>query len=145
MSKPVKTPETPQKFPAADKNLQTWVVVADGRKARVFKRGEDGKLELLDRITSTRDHHLQHKPQHMAAIHPDDAAFISEVGDWLVHHSESGSFDKFTLVASSGMLPHFRKSFSAPLHKRMMREIDKDIAHLEDVEVCKELCDIMWV
>lgn len=123
---------------------RTWVVVADGRQARVFRKDKSGAMELLDKIVSTRDHHLKHNPPHIDAIHPDDAAFIREVGGWLEDHSEGGSFDKFVLVASPRHLPHFKKAFSKPLQARMGAEVDKELAHLEDHAVCKELCDMMW-
>jgi protein required for attachment to host cells len=139
-----KSTKKEQGSPAADVSEQTWVVVADGRKARVFRREKSGELELLDQIISTRDHHLKHKPPHIDAIHPDDAAFIKEVGEWLALHCDSDAFDHLVLVASPKNLPYFRQSFSQPLQARLKAELDKDIAHLEDHEVCKELCDIMW-
>jgi protein required for attachment to host cells len=130
--------------PASEPSPRLWAVVSDGRNARVYRKEDDGNLALLDRITSTRSHHQRHNPPHIEDIHPDDAAFIKDVGKWLHDFSEGDAFDKFVLVASPKMLPHFRNTFSPAVQSRMMAEVGKDIAHLEDKEVCKELCDIMW-
>lgn len=133
-----------KKSPEPKEAEKIWVVVADGRRARVFRRKSTGGLELLDQMVSTRGHQIKHEQPQGETLNPGDAAFIKEVGDWLHGHAEGGAFDKFVLVAASKILPHYRDSFGEPLRARMTREVEKDIAHREDSEVCKELCDIMW-
>jgi protein required for attachment to host cells len=121
MTKSIKKPDAD---PDGALSERSWIVVADGRKARVFRKDTQGSWELLDQIISTRDHHLKHKPPHIDSIHADDAAFIREVGVWLEEHAGSDSFDKFVLMATPKHLPHFRQSFSEPLQARLHKEID---------------------
>ena len=73
--------------PAAEKT-PVWVVVADHRKARVFKRTDDGNLVLLDKMTSTKNHHLKHDKAEGAQITHEDAEFLKEVGLFDVYEGD---------------------------------------------------------
>ncbi len=131
--------------PSSTAHKKAWIVVADGRTARVYEEDAEHGLRLIDKMICTRDHHhLHHVQPQGQSIAPDDAAFIQEVGKWLKDHADNGKFESFAFVADAGFIPHLESGFGASFDGKMTRHIAQGFDNLSDDAVTEKLCNIMY-
>ncbi|MDF2096523.1 host attachment protein [Aquibaculum arenosum] len=134
----------------------TWLLVADGARARTFSRQEPSKrLSELDEgsFTGNRSHsrdlgnerpgrtHDSAGPGRHAMEPPSDPhdlaeqSFLREVVEWLEEKEKSGAFDQLIVVAAPRALGELRRLFSKSLSARILAELDSDLTHADAREV----------
>ncbi len=133
------------KAESAAKNsaLKTWIVVANGHTAKIYKKHDVG-MEAVGKVLNKKAHQHQKSLPHKNPDHLHDPAYLQELVAWLDEAAAGDHFDEFILVAAPETREHFRNAFSESTRARMTSEVDKDIADLEDHEIHKELCDACW-
>ena len=140
------------------KHETTWLVVADGRRARIFsaRSGDTGLTELHDLIGDDRmtrdigtdrpgrgqeraqgvrhgiepriDWHRQAKQQ-----------FAKQVSELVNEAGLKGGFDHLIVVAPAEALGDIRKGLSRHATDRLKSEIEKDLTHFAPHELVNHL------
>ncbi|WP_366554416.1 host attachment protein [Aquibaculum sediminis] len=134
----------------------TWLLVADGARARTFSRQEPSKrLSELDEgsFTGNRSHsrdlgserpgrtHDSAGPGRHAMEPPSDPhdlaerAFLREVVAWLEEKEKSGAFDQLIVIAAPRALGELRRLFSKSVAARVVAELDSNLTHADAREV----------
>lgn len=133
----------------------TWVVVADGARARFFvNEGAGTGLRQMPETVMEGDRGLPHemydqKPgrgfasrggqrhgmEEPASRDPVERAFLKQVLDRLEEAQRDGAFDRLVIVAAPIALGEIRETIAAPLQGVLIETFDKDLtrAPLEDV------------
>lgn len=132
------------------KKRKTWVVIADGARARILKRKGRGKLLALveemdspDSRRPTRDqgtgkpgrgfspasgrHEFSDPVDWHEAVKAD---FLKELARRLLELDREGAFDELILVAPPKALGELRASLGGQLAGRIKGEINKDLTQL---------------
>ena len=122
---------------------RTWIVVANGRTAKIYKKHGTG-MELVGKILNEKAHQHHKSFPHKEPHHLHDPAYLQELVAWLDKAAAGDHFDEFILVAAPQTREHFRNTLSKPMLSRIVSEVDKDIADLEDHCIHTELCDMCW-
>ncbi|MEJ8571160.1 host attachment protein [Microbaculum marinum] len=148
------------------RKIVTWVVVADGARARVFVNEGVGKgvHELEDRafigdrrqnrdIQSDRPgRSFDSGGQGRHAMEPrtdphkhEEHRFLGDVVDWLTGHARQDEFERLVLIAAPRALGELRSLMSKPLAARVVAEIDKDLTQAGPAEIESHLGDVLAV
>lgn len=128
--------------------LVTWILVADGSRAKVFKHGTDDKVELLHETASPhppsrdivadrpgRTFDSQGSGRH-AKEPPSDAHdiaetnFIRSVADQMETACGKKEFDSLVVIAPPRALGDWRAACSDQLKKAITQEIPKEATTL---------------
>jgi protein required for attachment to host cells len=144
----------------------TWVLIADGARARVYVNYGPGKgIERVDGAEFTADHRpdreiLSDKPGRSfesvgetrhAYEPPHDPhrelkrSFAAMLAAMLEEKLGQKSFDRVVLVAPPAMLGDLRSALSAPLRAAVYAELDKDLTKTPAVELPQHLGAVMAV
>jgi protein required for attachment to host cells len=144
------------------KQNRTWIVVADGAKARVllYKPHQQGVQQLPD-----GEFHDPHLPTHELVterqprvhdsvgharhaveprIDPHDqreTQFLGRLAAHLDGAEQRGEFEHLVVVAPATAMGELRKAFTPPLRKRLFAEIVHDYAHQSNDYVYKHIKD----
>jgi protein required for attachment to host cells len=144
------------------KQDRTWIVVADGAKARVllYKPHQKGVQQLPD-----GEFHDPHLPTHELvterqprvhesvgharhAIEPRndphdqrETQFLGRLAAHLDGAEQRGEFEHLVVVAPATALGELRKAFGPHLQKRLFAEIVHDYAHQSNDYVYKHIKD----
>ena len=135
----------------------TWILVADGARARVLARhGGDSHLEQIPggsfsgevhraselgterpgkvRESANAAHHAI--APHADWTHEEKRAFAHRLAEFLEQKAIAKAFDHFVLVAEPHFLGDLRGVLGAETQKRLTGALDKDFTHLplEEVE-----------
>lgn len=129
----------------------TWIVVADGQKARILRYvGPDEGLRLIDNgemeiAASTRalindrpgrkEDAMGHSRRHgdgdasggMQIEEQEDSAFLAHVADRINLAANTGEFQRLVLVAAPRALGELRYQLNENARKMVIGEIDKDL------------------
>ena len=137
-----------------------WVVVAENSRARLFEmdspRGALRELETLahpqgrqrigeidsDRPGRAFDSRGEGRHAMVRSVDPKEQGamdFARRIADRLEQGRTGGAFDGLILVAPPAFLGLLRKSLGEPLRKTIVREINKDLAHLGDEEIARHV------
>lgn len=136
----------------------TWILVADGARARVFRRvGPAGPVAELeegcfegerrpsrelggDRPGRTFDsagpgRHAMEPPSdpHRLA----ETAFLREVTAWLSEREREGAFERLILVAAPRALGELRRLLPPALAQRVVEEVASDLTRAEAAEIAR--------
>ncbi len=141
------------------KSKVTWILVADGARARILKSEGWGKGLIQLR-------HAEHEESHQRTSEQgtDRPGRTREIADgtpsaygqtdWQRHEKEvfagemarqldraaaRGAFDRLVLVAPPKVLGELRKELDDNAARTVMGEIDKDLTHLSLDELAKHL------
>jgi protein required for attachment to host cells len=135
----------------------TWILVADGARARGFTRhgvGEslvaipDGNFtHEVERVAAMgadrpgRVHESADKARHAIAPHTDwrregKRSFAHTLAEWLERHARTGTYDRLILVAAPRTLGDLREALGAEARERLAGQLAKDLtAHpMADIE-----------
>ncbi len=145
-----------------NKHETTWLVVADGRRARIFsaRAGDTGLTELHDLIgddRATRDigtdrpgrtQESANSGRHAMAPRVDwhrqaKQQFAREVADKINATGLKGGFDRLVVVAPPKALGDLRKVLNKHALDRLGAEIDKDLTHFTPHELINHLADAL--
>ena len=144
------------------KQNRTWIVVADGAKARILlhKPHQKGVQQLPD-----GEFHDTHLPTHELvtdrqprvqesvgaarhAVEPRidphkqrEEQFLARLAKHLEHAAQLGEFEHLVIVAPATALGELRKDFGPLLQKRLFAEIVHDYAHQTNDYVYQHIKD----
>ncbi len=128
--------------------FDTWVLVADGRKALLLRNATDEirpdlkVLKVIEQPDNPRTaEHGTDRPGRVvdsasgrrSAVEQTDwhdlaeRDFAAGVTDEMERHRRDGDFSKLVVVAPARTLAEFRQRFSKELHATVMAELDKDL------------------
>ena len=142
---------------------QTWLIVADGARARFFERKSASELNEFDvmvspegkadegSLTSDRPgrsfdsrgegrHAME--PGHSARDH-EAAAFAKRICERLDEARLGGSVDKLVLVAAPRFLGHLRASLSKGTQGIVAHSIDKELTQASIEELAEHLPSVL--
>jgi protein required for attachment to host cells len=126
----------------------TWVLVADGRKALLLRNATDAihpdlkVLKVIEQPDNPKtSEHGTDKPgrttdaatgRHSAIEQTDwhdlaERDFAAEVTGEMERHHRDGDFTRLVVVAPARTLAVFRQGFSKELHATVVAELDKDL------------------
>jgi protein required for attachment to host cells len=143
----------------------TWIVVADGARARIFvNRGpgkgielsahelsaEHGRTSEMVRYGLYSTHESVGPARH--AIEPKSdphqrlkRRFIERLAQMLDQSAAEKAFDRFVLVAPPKVLGDFRKDMSKHLQPLLLSEVAKDLTKASATEVSNHLARSMVI
>ena len=141
------------------KKRKTWIVVADGARARILKRKGRGKLlalvEEMDSPDSRRPTRDQGTGKPGRGFSPTSGRHeFSDPVDWheaakadflkglarrLIELDHQGAFDELILVAPPKALGELRAGLGGQLGGRIKGEINKDLTQLSVHELAAHL------
>jgi protein required for attachment to host cells len=150
-----------------DRRNITWILVADGARARIFVNDGTGKevTELPDRaFTGSRRRSRDlgaDRPgrtfdsvgagRHAKAPPTDphryaESEFLRSVMEWLVDQEHSGRFDHLVMIAAPQALGDLRKFLPKALARKVVREIARDLTRADAarIEACLSNPDADW-
>jgi protein required for attachment to host cells len=138
---------------------QAWIVVADGGRANIYKNvGEIGEIKLVlvrssnqhtertheigrdqpGRLSGNSGHAksaLESTDLHQAA----EDKFLKEVVEHLAQDVQAGDCQELVLIAPPHALGEMRKKMPQHLSKIVVKELNKDYAHMAINELEKTL------
>ena len=144
------------------KQNRTWIVVADGAKARIllYTAQQKGVRQLPD-----GEFHDTHLPTHelvtdrQPRVHDSVGAtrhavepridphkqreeqFLARLATHLEHAEQRGEFEHLVVVAPATAMGDLRKEFGPPLQKRLIAEIVHDYTHQSNDYVYQHIKD----
>lgn len=120
----------------------TWILVADGEVARLFRNaGSDYKVSL-EQVELLRPHDLAddgpsgHRPPESDGQSTDEATFAKQLAHRLNTAALQHKFDHLILVADPQTLGQIRPQLHKETERRMLREVTKTLtnAPLKDIQ-----------
>lgn len=136
-----------------------WIVVADSKIARIFKK--NGRLKLFEEMArgaasekditnktvgrSAGPGGGRHKREpHMEQSRGEELAFVGEICDWLDAAEKRDDFDRLVLVAAPRTLGELRDCMSEAIQLRIVAEVDKELTRLDEKDLQEALSEIVW-
>jgi protein required for attachment to host cells len=147
------------------KHSRTWILVADGGKARIFEflgvgKGVHQLPGLEETLALPANRQLQHdRPGRgfesaSPSRHAYDAGdphrlmkwtFARHLADELAAAHVRGAFNRLVLVAPSEMLGNLRSAIDGALAAAVVGELAQDLTHLPTAEIGDQLAAILPV
>ena len=148
------------------RKVVTWVVVADGARARVFVNEGVGKgvHELEDRafVGSRRQNQdiqadrpgraFDSAGQGRHSMEPrtdphqhEEREFLRDVVSWLSEHGQNNDFERLVLIAAPRALGELRSLLPKPLSAKVVGEIAKDLTHSGPADIESHLGEVLAV
>ena len=144
------------------REIRTWVVVADGARARIYENLGPGQglKEILQEQSETNptrdivsDRQGRHKDAQGTGHHAMDPRtdphahaereFARQLCGTLEHGAGEGSFDRIVLAAAPRTLGHLREMMTQGVRERVHSEIDKDYTRLSLHDLSERLSDVV--
>jgi protein required for attachment to host cells len=146
------------------KATRTWVLIADGGRARILAtEGHGQKLRLVDGMTFTHElpktsdlvqdrqtrsfestGHMRHPVSTGLDPHrKEKEKFAIELAEVLDQQDAKKSFDRLVIVAPAKALGELRAAISAPVRKKVHKEFTKDLTKTPDSEIAGHLEDAL--
>ncbi len=149
--------------PAAHHKVpRIWIVVADQRIARIFRKNGDG-LELIGEALPTKTERkkgmpdnsmgrvisLGGSPRHKLTPHlepgrHDAQIFAHDLSVWLENAVRNDLFDRLVLVAAPKTLGDLRQRLSKSVQSRVTAEVNKELTKFSEKALQEELKEIVW-
>jgi protein required for attachment to host cells len=137
---------------------ETWIVVADRTRARIFQVDLDD-VTTLDQIESLENPEGSAQPHEVESsragylrsgvpeaaqpatdfAHKVAERFARRVVEYLEHGRETNRFGHLVLVAAPLFLGVLRKQLSPPLERMLKGTVDKDYVHLTDDDLVSRI------
>jgi protein required for attachment to host cells len=139
------------------RNKKTRVVVANGRKARLFdwETRKDPLVPAADHLWTAAEpaehadaqgmtHSRVGPSRHRLAPHNDSEEialddFARQIGDRLAGSLQDGDYERLLLVAAPRLMGRLRDHLSPEVRAVTWQEIDKDLTHLPRTELDEAL------
>ena len=148
------------------KYTRTWILVADGGRARILET--TAKRQGMHFISGSRSHPgdppdrelsgatsenfygsaglarfgVQPRSQPNSAL---EALFASQLATMLADHSAKESFDRLIIIAPAAMLGNLRKMIKPEVRDKVIAEIDEDPAHIPSNEIASHIEDVIGI
>ena len=144
------------------KPVRTWIVIADGARARIVKNAGPGRGVEADANLVFRSEHrklqeiMADKPgrafdsvgkgRHAMAfgadaVREDERRFLQSLAARLEKEATAGSYDRLILIAPPRALGDLRAILSKPVKNRVHDEIAKDLTQLPNDRLADYLSD----
>ena len=151
---------TPTNSPRSHQKQMTWILVADGARARILKRvGAKNRIDpvpggrivgeaapnrdlVSDRSgrVSDRNGTGSHAVQSSVDWHRlEKERFVGRIAQRIDDAARSGAFDRLVLVAPPQSLGDLRSALDQVTRQRVVAEIGKDLTHMADEEIGRQL------
>jgi protein required for attachment to host cells len=146
------------------KKTVTWVLIADGARARVLEHTGPGKgLKAVDGLDFAIDPVQAHdlvtdRPgrghssggSNRGAMEPRtdpvayrETEFVKSLAAMLDRHQQQGDYDRLVIAAAPIALGDIRKAITAGVRKTIVAELDKDLTKLPTQQLDKHLDGIL--
>lgn len=141
---------------------RVWIVVADKRIARIFKKS-NSHLELIcealpthrqrakgmpdnsmGRVTSLHGSQHHKLTPHMQPGRSDAIHFAQDLSSWLEEAARADSFDRLVLIAAPRTLGDIRPYLHKSVQDRIVAEVNKELTKMNERQLEEELKDIIW-
>ena len=140
------------------KSIVTWILIADGARARVLENNGPGKgVVTKDNLLFEGDHRpsrelvsdkpgrtfesvgsLRHAKQPPTDPHDKlKSEFAQSIGAALENHADS--FDRLILVAPPTALGELRKALPRKLSAKVTKEVGKDLTQTPNADIARHL------
>jgi protein required for attachment to host cells len=150
--------------PLPMKTNKTWVLIADGARARLVAAEGHGKgLQLIEKLEFSADHSpnrelLHDKParvfeSHGATRHGVEPKsdphrelkrdFAQELSSVLDTNLSKHEFDKLVVVASPVTLGDLRRALSEAVKATVVAEVSKDLTKVPNHEIARHIEDLI--
>tara|TARA_R110000823_G_scaffold47903_19_gene122020 strand:- start:12934 stop:13380 length:447 start_codon:yes stop_codon:yes gene_type:complete len=144
--------------------MKTWILVADGSKARIYEyMGPNEALRLLDNgefshsnkpsreIAQEKRGRVFHSADgsRSAMERPSDPhefekkRFAAQLADHLNQEEKKRRFDRLIVVAPPKSLGELRQQLSSAVLERVAGEIDKELTNLDPADLPKHLQPVL--
>ena len=144
------------------KPVRTWIVIADGARARIVKNAGPGRgVETDPELVFRSEHHklqeiMADKPgrgfdsvgkgRHAMAygadaVREDERHFLQSLAARLEKEALADAFDRLILIAPPRALGDLRPFLSKPVRNRIYEEIAKDLTQLPNDRLANHLAD----
>jgi len=148
------------------KHTITWILVADGGRARILEltgkrqglhlvTGSESRLDNLPSRELGRDApgrvyesvgHARHAVEPRSDPHIAlEALFASQLAAMLSDHLTKGDFDRLVVVAPPVMLGNLRKMITPEVKSKIIAEIDKDLTRLPNSEIAFHIENVIGI
>ncbi|MBU2581394.1 MAG: host attachment protein [Alphaproteobacteria bacterium] len=142
------------------KNVNTWILIADGGKARVLvSEGRGSKLNEYEKMRMRAEElpHAQPGTERPARVHESanparhaieprmtpkrhiESDFAREIADRL--DGELSNYERLVIVAAPKMLGDLRDFMSSAVAKKIEATVSKDLTNTPDNEILDHLND----
>jgi protein required for attachment to host cells len=146
------------------KPTKTWILIADGARARVLENDGPGKgLIAIDRLVFQGDHaathdivddregrtYSSHGPRRSAVdAHTNPhrelkKTFAHHLADILAHELDAGSYGRLVIVAAPVTLGDLRKVLAPKVAAKITGEVNKDLTKTPNSDVAHHLEDVL--
>lgn len=148
--------------------VKTWVLIADGARARVVAaEAHEGKLQLIEKLELSGEHRPnrdladdrparviesqgQSKGTMRHAVEPKvdrhrelKRDFAKEIADVLEASLGQHQFDKLVVVAAPVTLGDLRRALSDAVRSTIIAEVSKDLTKVPNDEVTRHIDDLV--
>lgn len=123
--------------------VDTWVVVADGSRARIFST--DAEMAELTEVKELKNkHHAgQHRHHsdhgHDSAHHAEEAKFAADLGAEVVRAVQAHEVRDVVLVAPARFMGDLTGALPAPVAAHVTGKVHKDLVDTERHELARRL------
>jgi protein required for attachment to host cells len=125
------------------KPTKTWILIADGARARVLENDGPGKgLIAIDRLVL----HGDHAATHDANTNPHrelKRTFAHHLADVLADELDAGSYERLVIVAAPVTLGDLRKVLAPQVAAKIPGEVNKDLTKIPNGDVAHHLEDVL--
>ena len=143
------------------KTEKTWVLIADGARARLVAAEGHGKgLQLIEKLEFSADHSpnrelLHDKSARVFESHGVEPKtdphrelkrdFAKEIAEALDANVACNEFDKLVVVASPVTLGDLRRALSEAVKAKVIAEVSKDLTKVPNHEIARHIEDLILI
>jgi protein required for attachment to host cells len=140
------------------KGHTTWILVADGARARIYQNQglglgltETRFLEMVGMHEPTRSINADREGRmgqgamvHSADPHREQKrVFARDIAEFLDDQAQANAFDRLVLVAPPKALGDLREKLNGAVSTKIVGEMAKDLTHVEMRELPKHLESVL--
>jgi protein required for attachment to host cells len=146
------------------KATRTWILIADGARARILQNDGPGKgLHEVKGLVFHGDHASTHEimsdreGRSHSSVGPGRSAieshsdphrelkkkFAHQLADALAHGLQQKAYDRLVIVAAPSALGDLRAALSEQVRAKVTGEVAKDLTKTPDGEVAEHLRDVL--
>lgn len=148
----------------AMEHTRTWILVADGGRARILETTAKRQgVHLISGSGSRRDAQPDREmgrpsPEHLygsagltrfgggsrsVSNTALEALFASQLATMLADHSAKQAFDRLVIIAPAAMLGNLRKMIKPEVRDKVVAEIDEDPAEIPNSEIASRIENVL--
>lgn len=143
------------------KTGKTWVLIADGARARLVAAEGHGKgLQLIEKLEFSADHSPNREllPDKSARVFESHGVepktdphrelkrdFAKEIAEALDANVACNEFDKLVVVASPVTLGDLRRALSEAVKAKVIAEVSKDLTKVPNHEIARHIEDLILI